>query len=116
MTSTAQAPAHSRADARFAALAREFATSGYAVARGLLDPGLAVEMRMHFMALRAEGPKPGDMGGDPGKAADPLNRFPRMVNMHAWDARSAAWSAHSALTAAAGACIGQDAELCQTML
>ncbi len=119
-TATATAATPSRpafhVEARFADLAAAFAEQGFVVARGLVERGLIGQMREHYMAMRAEGPKPGDMGGDPAQAADPLNRFPRMINMHGWDQRSAAWSAHEGITAAAGACIGQAAELCQTML
>jgi ectoine hydroxylase-related dioxygenase (phytanoyl-CoA dioxygenase family) len=73
-------------------------------------------MAEHFMALRAGGPKPGDLGGDPANPADPLNRFPRMIHMHKWDEPSAAWAAAPALVAAAGALIAQRAVLHQTML
>ena len=59
-------------------------------ARGF--PRVALELREHYMRLREEGPKPGDMGGDPSKGdADPLNRFARMINMHDWDETSLAW-------------------------
>ena len=37
------------------------------------------------MALRAEGPKPGDMVAETARTGDPLARFPRMIHMHRWD-------------------------------
>ncbi|MBA3709242.1 MAG: phytanoyl-CoA dioxygenase family protein [Planctomycetes bacterium] len=95
---------------------RGYREDGYVVVRGLVHPARAAVMRDHFMALRAQGPKPGDMGGDPRNAADPLNRYPRMINMHQWDERSAGWAAEPAVVSAASALIGQRALLNQTML
>jgi len=95
---------------------RAFHTDGFTVVRSLVGPARAAVMRDHFMALRAEGPKPGDMGGDPRSATDPLNRFPRMIHMNKWDSRSQEWATNPAVVAAASALIGQQAVLNQTML
>lgn len=92
------------------------AREGYAVVRGLLLPAEAAQLREHFMRVRATGPKPGDMGGDPARPEDPLNRFPRMINMHDWDEPTRAWAQSDTFRAVAGAAIGQEAVLCQTML
>jgi phytanoyl-CoA hydroxylase len=98
------------------ATAHDYAENGFSVVRGLFSPTTAVAMREHFMTRRAEGPKPGDMGGDTANPNDPLNRYPRMINMHDWDKPSATWSSSERLLAAVAACIGQKAVLCQTML
>jgi phytanoyl-CoA hydroxylase len=95
---------------------RAYREDGFVLMRGLVGGERAAVMRDHFMALRAQGAKPGDMGGDPRNATDPLNRFPRMINMHQWDERSAAWSSAAAVVAVASALIGQNAILNQTML
>lgn len=94
-----------------------FAENGYYVGRGLFSPKEVAEIRDHFMALRAEGPKPGDMGGDSKKGPnDPLNKYARMINMHNWDAKSKAWQADERFTKVSGQLIGDDVLLCQTML
>lgn len=94
----------------------QYRDEGYTVVRGLIDPERIAPMIAHYMALRAQGPKPGDMGGDPRNAGDPLNRYPRFINQHAWDADSSAWCNDPALVATAAAAIGQDAVLNQSML
>ena len=53
---------------------QSFERDGYFVARAIFAPAEISELREHYMRLRAEGPKPGDMGGDASRgAADPLN-------------------------------------------
>jgi len=99
-----------------ATLVAHYQRHGYVVATRLFAAATTRQMRDHFMARRAEGAKPGDMGGDPSRLEDPLNRYPRMINMHQWDQPTARWSADPALLALAGACIGQRAMLNQTML
>ncbi len=94
-----------------------FEEQGYYVAKGVFSPREAALMRDHFMAKRAEGPKPGDMGGDKTKSAsDPLNLYPRMINMHNWDEKTNAWQKDNRLVKLAGHLIGDDVLLCQTML
>jgi phytanoyl-CoA hydroxylase len=107
---------HAISSSRFDAHVEAFASHGFTVVRSLFSTATAGQMRDHFMSRRAEGPKPGDMGGDEKNPADPLNRFPRMINMHDWDKPTAAWSSDPQLVEAASACIGQNAVLCQTML
>ena len=93
-----------------------FEEQGYFVARGVFTPAEVLEMGDHFIAKRREGPKPGDMGGDPRTATDPLNQYPRMINMHKWDPKTDAWRQDSRLTSLAGFLINDGVELCQTML
>ena len=69
------------------------------------------------MRLRAEGPKPGDMGGDPSRGdADPLNEFARMINMHDWDDTSPKWEKDARLVRTAAGLVGDKVLLCQTMI
>jgi ectoine hydroxylase-related dioxygenase (phytanoyl-CoA dioxygenase family) len=93
-----------------------FEEHGYYVAPGVFNPQDVREMRQHFMDKRAEGPKPGDMGGDPRVATDPLNKYPRMINMHKWDKKTELWQKDPRLTKLAGHLVGDDVLLCQTML
>lgn len=110
MSSPPRSPAISSARA-------DYERVGYHVHRGLLAAGEVNALREHFMRRRAEGPKPGDMGGDPAKGpTDPLNRFPRMINMHDWDARTDAWRKDPRLIAAAEDLVGAQLAQCQTML
>ena len=44
------------------------------------------QLREHFMRLREQGPKPGDMVAETQQVqSDPLKRYPRMIHMHRWD-------------------------------
>ena len=54
----------------------------------MFSPEEVAGYREHFMALRAEGPKPGDMVADTQTAGDPLQKYPRMIHMHRWDETS----------------------------
>ncbi len=63
----------------------EYKEQGYLLVPGLFTTQEAGGLRDHYMAVNASGPKPGDFGGDPGNSADPLNKYPRLLNMHSWD-------------------------------
>jgi ectoine hydroxylase-related dioxygenase (phytanoyl-CoA dioxygenase family) len=90
---------------------------GFVVRRGLFNATEVTAIADHFMRMRAEGPKPGDMGGDPSRGeSDPLNRYARMINMHGWDAKTDAWRADRRLVDTAEALAGEAMALCQTML
>lgn len=94
-----------------------FEAEGYYVGKQLFSAQEVAAIREHFMALRAEGPKPGDMGGDKTKGAnDPLNKFARMINMHRWDDRTKAWQTDERFTKLAEFLIGDGVLPCQTML
>lgn len=97
-------------------LLRRFQEDGYVVVRGVFGPSEAVEMREHYMRLRAEGPRPGDQGGDPATAEDPLNQFPRMINMHQWDGATARTVADTRLLGLVRQFIGEQPVINQTML
>ncbi len=97
-------------------LVQRFQEEGYVVVRGVLGAAEAVQMREHYMRLRAEGPRPGDLGGDPALAEDPLNQFPRMLNMHLWDGLTARSVADSRLLALVRQFIGDQPVVNQTML
>jgi ectoine hydroxylase-related dioxygenase (phytanoyl-CoA dioxygenase family) len=99
------------------ALKSAYDRDGFVVARSVFAPAEAAEIREHFMRLRAEGPKPGDMGGDATKgASDPLNAFARMINMHDWDAATDRWRNDPRLFATAAELTGVPMRHCQTML
>ncbi len=71
--------------------------NGYVVVKGLFSQEEAAFYREHFMALRAQGAKPGDMASQTQKADDPLQSFPRMIHMHRWDDETRRWLLDSRL-------------------
>lgn len=90
--------------------------NGYAVVKGLFTPEEVAAFRDHFMALRAEGPKPGDMIADTQKPGDPLKVFPRMIHMHRWDEASLKWVLDDRLNECLSAFLGTEPLAVQTML
>ena len=94
-----------------------YTSHGWTVLRGFRDPAAVAERRDHYTALREAGTEyPGDMGGRQGDPADPLNAYPRMINMQAWDQRTAQWARAEDLLAVAEALLGAEPVLRQTML
>jgi ectoine hydroxylase-related dioxygenase (phytanoyl-CoA dioxygenase family) len=89
---------------------------GYVVVRGMFDGETAREMRDHYMALRAQGPKPGDFGGTSDRPEDPTHQFPRFIQMHNWDERSKEWATAPELLDAVSALLDDKPVLCQTMV
>ena len=71
--------------------ATAYGREGYALVRGLFTAGECAAYRDHYMALRAEGPRPGDHAGVDLSSSDPLRKFPRMIHMHRWDQTSRDW-------------------------
>src|SRR5438874_10421527 len=65
---------------------------GYLLVEGVFTPEEIGRYRDHFMEMRRSGGFPGDMVADTLlKSADPLKRYPRMINMHRWDDLSRDW-------------------------
>jgi phytanoyl-CoA hydroxylase len=99
---------------------REYAARGYCIERGVFTPGEIAAMIDHYMAMSAEGPHPGDSAGVPRKtpqaAPDPWQQYPRLINMHGWDAHTREWMNDPRLTDRAALLIGQPPELLQTMV
>ena len=73
--------------------------------------------RDHYMALREVRRYSGDLVNqwDDG-AQDPLQRYPRMFNMHHWDAVSREWLLHDRLRRCLTAILAQEPYAIQTML
>ena len=95
----------------------EFATEGYALARGLFSPDEVEAFKAHYMAMRAEGAKPGDEPGvDIGIQNDPLKKYPRLIHMHKWDALSMNWLTDPRLNEILTAITGHEPLAVQTML
>jgi len=93
-----------------------YESNGYAVVKGLFSAEETAFYREHFMALRAEGTKPGDMTAETPKAGDPLLAFPRMIHMHRWDEPSLQWVLDARLAECLEAFLGDEPLAVQTML
>jgi ectoine hydroxylase-related dioxygenase (phytanoyl-CoA dioxygenase family) len=89
---------------------------GYVVVSGLFDSPTAKKMMDHYMALRAEGPKPGDFGGTSDQPNDPTHKYPRFIQMHHWDEPSKEWALLPPLLEAVEQLIEDTPVLYQTML
>lgn len=88
---------------------------GYLIVPNMFDTETAETMREHYMALRAEGEKPGDYGGTKDAPNDANHQYPRMIQMHKWDDRSEQWSSHPKILSAVEALINDEPVLNQTM-
>jgi phytanoyl-CoA hydroxylase len=89
---------------------------GYLLVKGLFSVEEIALYRDHFMRLREAGEYPGDMSGIPIGTHDPLLRYPRMINMHRWDALSLSWLLDKRLNACMTALLGREPFAVQTML
>jgi ectoine hydroxylase-related dioxygenase (phytanoyl-CoA dioxygenase family) len=71
--------------------AEQFRAQGYTVARGLFSPQEAAALRTHLDRVRHDGPREdGDAGFDTA-STDPLLQWPRLLQVHRWDAASRDW-------------------------
>jgi phytanoyl-CoA hydroxylase len=93
-----------------------YARDGFVVAAGLFCADETVDLREHYMRLRAAGSYPGDTAGVGGGDSDPLKAFPRMIHMHRWDAKSLAWLVDQRLAACMTDLLGAEPYAVQTML
>jgi phytanoyl-CoA hydroxylase len=104
-------------DARLA----DYATGGYAVARGLFTLQEVEALKAHYMRLRTTGSYPGDSAGVAREGVaddvpDPLQKYPRMIHMHRWDDISLRWMLDPRIGAALRELLGVDPFAVQTML
>ena len=93
-----------------------YRSQGFVLVSGIFERETVAGMIDHYMAMRAEGPKPGDFGGGPEDPDDPTHRYPRLINMHAWDRQSLAWAEEPRLLAVLESLIDDKPVLNQTML
>jgi phytanoyl-CoA hydroxylase len=90
--------------------------NGYVVVKGLFSSEEVAVYREHFMDLRAEGAKPGDMVAETQKSDDPLQKYPRMIHMHRWDETSLQWLLDDRLHECLTTFLGTGPLAVQTML
>jgi ectoine hydroxylase-related dioxygenase (phytanoyl-CoA dioxygenase family) len=96
-------------------LVHHYQHHGYVVIPKLFSAD-AAEMIEYFMSMRAEGPKPGDFGGTKDQSTDPTHAYPRLINMHEWDDKSAKWAMRDEVKHIVSALIKDEAILNQTMV
>jgi len=98
----------------------QYAAAGYHIERQLFSAEEIDAMIAHYMAINAEGPHPGDFVGVPTKtrqqSADPLAKYPRLIQMHHWDACTKEWMLDPRLTGTVAELMGQTPKLLQTMV
>jgi ectoine hydroxylase-related dioxygenase (phytanoyl-CoA dioxygenase family) len=95
---------------------RHFTEHGYLIVTTMIEPAIVARMLDHYMATRAEGPKPGDSGGTADHPEDPNHSFPRMIDMHRWDPFSDEIAHRPEILATASQLLRDEAVLNQTMV
>ena len=90
--------------------------NGYVIARQVFGPAEVAHYRDHYMAMRAEGPKPGDYSASKLQDGDPLYQFPRLINMHNWDEQTLHWLLDERLRKILVELAGAEPYAVQTML
>jgi phytanoyl-CoA hydroxylase len=94
----------------------QYKETGFLIVPGLFDTATAQQMTQHYMERRAEGPKSGDSGGTTDHPEDPNHQYPRMINMHNWDALTGEWAMQGTLLRIVEQLIDDKPVLRQTML
>jgi phytanoyl-CoA hydroxylase len=93
-----------------------FEHDGYTVARQLFAAAEAARYRDHYMDLRRRDTYAGDVVGANPQADDPLRRYPRMAQMHRWDAVSLRWLLDPRIASRLRALLDAEPYAVQTML
>lgn len=94
----------------------QYHKQGYLIIPDFFDAKTVTHMRDHYMALRAEGEKPGDFGGTKDQPDDANHTYPRMIQMHKWDDLSEKWSSHPNIHNIVQQLMNDEPVLKQTML
>ena len=94
----------------------QYRDEGYTIVRQLFSPEEVAFFREHYMAMRAEGPKPGDYGAHTYVGDDPLYKFPRLINMHHWDEHTMRWLLDERFKSVLMTLTGREPYAAQTML
>lgn len=92
-----------------------YKANGYAIAKGLFSKLECDELIVHYMKMREEGAK-GDLGIVNAANGDPLLRYPRLMNMHHWDARTLEWALDRRIQDVLTVLLEDEALFVQTML
>ena len=90
--------------------------NGYLVVPGVFDADTVKTMVAHYMDMNERKLAPSVFGGAEGDTKDPLNKYPRPINMHPWDKRTHHWATRLALLQIVRQLISDEPVLNQTML
>ena len=93
-----------------------FDQHGYVVARQLFSVEEVEHLRAHYTRMREAGPQPGDDAGVDIGSNDPLKRYPRMLQMHRWDATSLNFLTDARIGTWLSALLGVEPYAVQTMI
>ncbi|MFM2310100.1 MAG: hypothetical protein RLY87_2222 [Chloroflexota bacterium] len=96
------------------ALAQQFATEGYTVARGMFSQQEVAGLIAHYMDLNEARREKGDTNGL--GESDPLRRYPRMLQMHRWDEATMQFLLDNRLRVAMTDILGSEPYAVQTMI
>ena len=96
----------------------QFSRDGYVVVPSLFSAQEAEVLKTHYRTLRESGNVPGDpfRYPDPGLVVDPLQRYPRMLQMHRWDEISLKWLIDPRMNAVLTGLLGDEPIAVQTMI
>jgi len=97
-------------------LVKYFQQNGYVIVPEVFSPEEVALSRRHYMDLRVAGTYPGDFAAVDLQSHDPLKKYPRMINMHRWDALSLQFLLHDRLRQWLTAFLEQEPYAVQTML
>lgn len=92
-----------------------FERHGFVVVPALFSEEEVARYKRHFTALREAGPCPGDMGTYDPHSEDPLERYPRLIHPHRWDALTLAWLTDGRLRRCLSGLMGEEPYAVQTM-
>ncbi|MGZ0151170.1 phytanoyl-CoA dioxygenase family protein [Kribbella sp. WER1] len=97
-------------------LREEFEQIGYTLVRGLFSAKEAEQLREHYMHVRRRGPRDHDFAGHTSTDRDPLQRYPRMAQMHRWDDASLQWLTDARIDRVMTELLGRSPYAVQTMV
>jgi ectoine hydroxylase-related dioxygenase (phytanoyl-CoA dioxygenase family) len=93
----------------------EYEEQGFTIVRGLFSEAEVAELRDHFMAINAAGPKYTEGGYDK-SSDDPLRQFPRLMQLHRDDPQSQAFMLDSRIKEVYEEILGEAPYAVQTMV
>ena len=95
-------------------LGQQFATQGHAIAHGMFSTAEVSALTSHYMQLNDARRDQGDTNGL--NDADPLKRYPRMLQMHRWDRLTMQFLLDDRLRVAMTDILGSEPYAVQTMI
>jgi phytanoyl-CoA hydroxylase len=98
------------------AMKAQFDADGYVVASRLFSPEETTALREHYMVLREQENSGAELTVKAAMAADPLLRYPRLLQMHRHDETSLRWLLDQRIAGVLTGLLGREPFAVQTML